>query len=223
MSPAAMRSSGAILPGFLAAAFSETGTVVAYATYFGFVFLVVPLFANRLYLAKARRKIAKVNAQAYPEAERREKLQRAGGTNLPMAIIITLVPIAFIGLVAAISVPAYNDYTIRAQVSEGFSLAGPAKAAIAEYYQDTRDWPVDNQAAGLEEPRAFGGSYVESVAIDSGVILVTYGGELAHESLQGKQLILNPNADLLPAVEWMCYSPDIPSRQLPAMCRDPGP
>ncbi len=209
-----------VLVGFLAAAFAVTGMLIAYAVYFGCIFLIVPLFANRLYLAKARRKIAKINAQAYAEQERREMLMRAGGTNLPMAIIITLVPIAFIGLIAAISIPAYNDYTVRAQVSEGFSLAGSAKAAIAEYYEETDAWPVDNEAAGLDAPSAIRGSYVESVMIDSGVIVVTYGGELAHKSIQGKQLILNPDADLLPAIQWVCYSPDIPSKHLPAMCRE---
>ena len=208
------------LVALLAEAFSATGILVAYALYFGFIFLVVPLFANRLYPAKARRKIAKIDAQAYAESERREVLTRAGGTNLPMAIIITLIPIGFVGLLAAISIPAYNDYTIRAQVSEGFALAGPAKAAIAEYYQAADAWPADNQAAGLDSAAAMRGTYVESVLIDSGVIVVTYGGESAHEALQGKQLILNPDADLLPAIEWICYSPDIPSKHLPAMCRE---
>jgi Tfp pilus assembly major pilin PilA len=206
--------------GLLAAAFDASGILAAYAVYFGFVFLVVPLYANRLYLARARRKIANINAQAYAEAERREKLMRAGGTNLPMAIIITLVPIVFIGLVAAISIPAYNDYTVRAQVSEGFSLAGAAKVAVAEYYEETDTWPVDNQAAGLEDPAAIRGNYVESVMIDAGVIVVTYGGEAAHQSIQGKQLILNPDADLLPLIDWVCYSPDIPSKHLPARCRE---
>ncbi len=209
-----------VLVAVLAEAFSATGILVAYALYFGFIFLVVPLFANRLYLAKARRKIAKIDAQAYAEAERREMLMRAGGTNLPMAIVITLIPIAFVGLLAAISIPAYNDYTIRAQVSEGFALAGPAKVAIAEYYESADAWPVDNEAAGLEDAAEISGSYVESVMIDSGVIVVTYGGEYAHKSLQGRKLILNPDADLLPAIEWICYSPDIPPEHLPAMCRE---
>ncbi len=209
-----------VLVAVLAEAFSATGVLVAYALYFGFTFLVIPLFANRLYLAKARRKIAKIDAQAYAASERREALMRAGGTNLPMAIIIMLIPIGTVGLLAAISIPAYNDYTIRAQVSEGFALAGPAKAAIAEYYRASDAWPADNQAAGLDNAAAIRGTYVESVLIDSGVIVVTYGGESAHEALQGKQLILNPDADLLPAIEWICYSPDIPSKHLPAMCRE---
>ena len=203
-----------------AEAFNETGILAAYALYFGLIFLVVPLFANRLYLAKVRRKIAKINAQAYGEAERRDVLMRSGGTNLPMAILITLVPIAFVGLLAAISIPAYNDFTIRAQVSEGFALAGPVKVAIAEYYEETDIWPVDNQAAGLDEPSAIRGTYVESIMVDSGVIVVSFGGESVHQALQGKQLILNPDADLLPAIEWVCYSPDIASRYLGAMCRE---
>ena len=202
----------------LGRALAETGILLAYALYFGFIFLVVPLFANRLYLARARRKIAYVDAQAYGEAERRDALMRIGGTNLPMAIVITLVPIAFIGLLAAISIPAYYDFTIRAQVSEGFSMTSPAKQAIARYYEETNTWPVDNEAAGISEPTAASGLYVESVAIDSGAIVVTYGGE-ADEAIQGTQLILNPDADRLPAIEWICYSPDIPARYLPSACR----
>ena len=51
------------------------------------------------------------------------------------------------------------------------------------------------------------------------MIVINYGGEAAHESIAGGKLIMNPNADLLPVVEWVCYSPDIAPRYLPAICR----
>ena len=56
-----------------------------------------------------------------------------------------------VGMVAAIAIPAYQDYTIRAQVTEGLNLASAPKAAVAEYYAQHGEWPLDAEAAGLQD------------------------------------------------------------------------
>ena len=66
-------------------------------------------------------------------------------------LIELMIVVAIIGILAAIAIPAYQDYTIRAQVSEGLNLGGGAKTAVSEFYQDRGAWPSDNANAGLSD------------------------------------------------------------------------
>ena len=97
-------------------------------------------------------------------------------------LIELMIVVAIIGILAAIAIPAYQDYTIRAQVSEGISLASGAKTAIAEYYQNNGDMPADNTVAGIEDPAVIFGKYVNDVTVarvdaDNATVTVTFGGQ----------------------------------------------
>ena len=129
-----------------------------------------------------------------------------------------LVTVVIVGVLAAIAIPAYQDYTIRAQVSEGLSLAGGAKLAVTEFVQDRREWPVDNAAAGLAPAIEISGRYVNGVRVEDGVIVVSFGAG-AHKLIQGTTLLLTPDAPDFPTVSWECYSSEIPTKWLPAACR----
>ncbi len=129
-----------------------------------------------------------------------------------------LVTIAMIGILAAIAIPAYQDYTIRAQVSEGLNLSGGAKAAVTEFVQDRRVLPTDNVSAGLVPANQITGLYVSGVLVEDGVIIITYGNN-AHASIQGQSVTLVPDASSLPTVSWACYSSEIANKWLPAACR----
>ena len=80
-------------------------------------------------------------------------------------LIELMIVVAIIGILAAIAIPAYQDYTIRAQVSEGLNLSAGAKAAISEYFMDTGVLPTTNASAGLEASGNIRGNYVTSVAV----------------------------------------------------------
>ena len=75
-------------------------------------------------------------------------------------LIELMIVVAIIGILAAIASPAYKDYTIREQVSEGLILAGGAKAAVSEYTMDRGTFPTDNATAGLSTAASIDGKYV---------------------------------------------------------------
>ena len=132
-------------------------------------------------------------------------------------LIELMIVVAIIGILAAIAIPAYQDYTIRAQVSEGLNLAGGAKAAVSEYTMDRGSFPSDNDTAGLSTATDIKGKYVVSVTNNTGLITVDYGNA-AHTTLAAGNLQLSAvtNAG---SIEWVCKSADIADKHLPAACR----
>ena len=182
-------------------------------------FVLTPLFATRLYYAHARSKIGSIKLRTNSPEEQQLEVARAGGTSvvgIVVGVLIIVVPTVG-GIIAAISIPAYNDYGARAQVSEGLNLSGGAKAAVKEYYMDRGELPADNATAGLVPANEIQGRYVSSVRVENGEIFISYGND-ANSDVYGGSLILRPTPKE-GSIFWTCMSPDIPLKYVPGVCQ----
>jgi type IV pilus assembly protein PilA len=119
-------------------------------------------------------------------------------------LIELMIVVAIIGILAAIAIPAYQDYLIRSQVSEGLTMAAAAKAGVSEYYANKGGWPADNSEAGMGSAGSIQGKYVSSIEVASGGILITYGNEANITKLAGETVGLTPGASANGDVIWKC-------------------
>ncbi len=133
-------------------------------------------------------------------------------------LIELMIVVAIIGILAAIAIPAYQDYTIRAQISEGLTLSAGAKAAVTEYFMYRGIWPTDNAEAGLADQHDIIGKYTEHIDVQDDVIEIKYGYD-AHTAIFDEKITLTAfnNAG---SVSWTCASAGvIQAKHLPAACR----
>lgn len=128
-------------------------------------------------------------------------------------LIELMIVVAIIGILAAIAIPAYQNYTKRSHVSEGLSLASGAKAAVTEYYSSKGEWPTTNTEAGISS--TITGNAVNSVVVTgSGTITVTYNTKAE----SGATIILK-GTDASGAVQWDCTTGTLDTKYRPANCR----
>ena len=137
--------------------------------------------------------------------------------NNPIEMAGSMTGVALVGILAAIAIPAYEDYSTRAEISEGLSLASGAKAGVTEYYQQNGRFPDADVAAQLSLSDAVG-NYTEAVTVQpgNGWIIIDYYYAVANT---GGQLILVPTVEADDRISWSC-SGTFENKHLPAACRE---
>lgn len=160
-----------------------------------------------------------------------KQMKQSGFTLIELMIVI-----AIIGILAAVAVPAYQDYTVRAKVVEGINLATAAKLGVAESFQSNGVWPADNASAGVMAADTITGDYVESVTVScadpcapADVALVTVVLDNANidankieDAAKNIGFLATDNGG---AIEWSCKASDnddattVLQQYLPAECR----
>ncbi|MCB1611067.1 MAG: pilin [Xanthomonadales bacterium] len=129
--------------------------------------------------------------------------QESGFTLIELMIVV-----AIIAILAAIALPAYQDYTIRAQVSEGPIIAASLRIAVRDYYADRGTWANDNAALAISG--TVSGTYVSSVSNTNAVLTVIYGNN-ANPKIAGSSLGLGAAANLNGDIAWVCGNRTVPS------------
>jgi type IV pilus assembly protein PilA len=118
-------------------------------------------------------------------------------------LIELMIVVAIIGILAAIAIPAYQDYTIRAQVTEGLNLASAVKAGVAENFANTGVWPADLNGAGGDTTAPPVGKYVTGITVAAGTIVITFGDQ-ANNAIAADTLSLKPLVSTNNDVIWVC-------------------
>ncbi|HGO9274321.1 TPA: pilin [Neisseria meningitidis] len=155
-------------------------------------------------------------------------------------LIELMIVIAIVGILAAVALPAYQDYTARAQVSEAILLAEGQKSAVTEYYLNHGEWPKNNTSAGVATSTDIKGKYVAGVKVENGVITATMASSNVNNEIKDKKLSLWAKRQA-GSVKWFCGLPverndtatdadvtaangktddKINTKHLPSTCRD---
>lgn len=137
-------------------------------------------------------------------------------------LIELMIVIAIVGILAAVALPAYQDYTARAQMSEALTLAEGQKSAVVEYYSDNGTFPNSNTSAGIAASNEIKGKYVASVKVEGNAsvasITATMNSSNVNKDIKGKILVLvgKQNSG---SFSWECKKGSVDEKFLPSTCR----
>lgn len=201
----------AIAPG------SEGAASFAYLAWFGVYFFLPAMFANSLYFSHCRSKIDQVAAATTSRERQLGELSAKGGTSNVALIVFGLMAfVMMLGIVAAIAIPAYQAYTIKAKLAQAQGIGKIAAESVAGYYYQNNKIPANLGVTSFSAPLPPSVTGV-SVSPDDGTVSVKV--QVGHPEVDGRSVLLVPTLDKDKKIEWTCLSRDIPEQHLPPACQ----
>lgn len=136
-------------------------------------------------------------------------------------LVELMIVVAIIGILAAVAVPAYQDFTVRAKVVEGVVMVGQAKTAIEDYYHANNALPANNAQAGLDAAASYSTAFVQAVTIGAaGIIDVSYLAATGGTILDGDRIRYTPAITANNLILWSCnVNSTLAAKYRPANCR----
>jgi Tfp pilus assembly protein PilE len=186
-----------------------------YLLYVAAIFILMPMYANALYYKQCKKDISAVRASSHDTQRQLGELSGKGGTsNVLIIIVLIFTFVAVIGILAAVAIPAYQDYTTKARMVQAESIGRAAADSVGNYYSQYRAIPQSLAAAGFVSslPPSVKGISVNS---QTGTVTITMDGA----AVSGKSLMFVPVQDANGQLTWTCMSDDILNRYLPRDCQ----
>lgn len=137
-------------------------------------------------------------------------------TSSGFTLIELMIVVAIIGILAAVALPSYQNYTARAKISEGLSLANGLKTQLSEYYNLNNGWPDTDEDLPGTYTTAVGTAAVEKIESASNVITITYEA-MGSAVSDGDEITLTATANE-GSIEWACASSEVDAQYLPTSC-----
>jgi hypothetical protein len=194
---------------------AESIFILSTILYFVLFFIGPPLFANAAYYRHCRNEIARVQRTGKNQQEQLVELEGTGGTSRVVPVVVGLGTITFLGIVATISMHAFEDYKVRTSVVEAHILGQSACETVSNYYAQNKAIPATLEEAGFM-PLSTTNIRAITMNANNGAIYVT----MARPPNAGKSLVLVPAIGANSAITWNCESRDIAKRHLPPACRN---
>lgn len=180
------------------------------------LYLLLPaLYANAAYYQHCQSKIREVQGSDKSFDRQLGELSARGGTSVVvMIIILTFMLIGSMGILAAIAIPAYQDYTVRARMVSALNYGGVASHAVSAYYAQHHSMPDDLENAGFSDvpPNTVRQVYLNQ----AGTLEITLAFVPMQNHVLHLRSFVGPDGTLL----WSCTGQDIPHKYLPRTCRD---
>ncbi|CAK0775282.1 type IV pilus assembly protein PilA [Gammaproteobacteria bacterium] len=161
-------------------------------------------------------------------------------TQSGFTLIELMIVVAIIGILAAVGIPSYQDYSVRSQTVEGISLSDGPRAGISDFWNTRGKLPPSAASAGVASSTSLQGMYVSDIAIANGKITITFGNKASSKISKsgGNLLEIIPVANAGGNLVWVCGYSSLPGgthniqsnapaanatsidpRFLPAVCR----
>ncbi|MGB5589293.1 MAG: pilin [Gammaproteobacteria bacterium] len=195
---------------------SESAGTMIYLAYWLAMFTLFPMYANAIYYRHLKKKIEKAKVQTTDGDKQLRMIGAWGGTSGAAIIGLLVLVIPMIGIMAAIAIPAYQDYTVRSQVAEALNVATPYKILVEDYAFENQEWPQSiADIGGAQHPDS---AYIEEIAVvENGIIVVYLAG---NPEIEGGSVGLVPYQDDQGNILWECGGADVANKYLPANCRE---